>query len=78
MARADEAVWSSGEICEVTGTYASRCCREMFTKKFMTGDIFSFCPHCRKKMKWRRALFPTLEIDTAETGAKNGSPRRYK
>ena len=64
-----QGVWVSGEICEVVGEYCSRCCKGVATKRFVDGDIFLFCEHCGKKLKWQRSFSDTLPIDTHETNA---------
>ncbi|HXF09278.1 MAG TPA: hypothetical protein VN625_00745 [Desulfuromonadaceae bacterium] len=46
--------WSSGEKCEVAGTYFSMCCGIRLEFNFVAGDTFVRCPDCRKKIKWER------------------------
>jgi hypothetical protein len=57
-----DAVWKSGETCEIVGKYCSRCCIGVVEKNFVIGDIFPRCKLCGKKVKWRHALADVLPI----------------
>jgi len=67
-------LWTSGEVCDMTGKYCAHCCGRELDRRFVLDDIFPRCPSCGKKVKWERCLANVLPINL-EKGAREPWPK---